>query len=330
MTAGPGPFDPGSPPAYPIVPEPAPSGGRGRRAAAIWVPALLLAAVTAAVVVFLTGVVTFGQPMVSAITLTQKVDKNKKPASSSSLFPADAASVFCCANVRAFNDTSLEAKWFGSNGQVADFKGRFGDMAGVSGARFTPSAGRVAFELAQPGGGWALGSYSVRVLLDGKPAGERNFRIVEASGGSVAGTRYNDPGGAFSILVPDVWKPAEKQSLGSALAGFISPMGPFPPKYAVSLSDFTSVETGYLNDILRQSGTTSSSEMFAAYSIGDLLGARRVFEWDFNPNGQQYRLRTIQVVVQVDNKVYSIDCQSLAIDFAQNEPTFNAVINSFR
>ena len=253
-----------------------------------------------------------------------------KPASSSNLFSADAASVFCCANVRAFNDTGLEAKWFGEKGQVADFKGTFGQMAGVSGSRFAPTAGRVAFELAQPGGGWARGAYSVRVLLDGKPAGERNFRITEATGGGVVGTRYNDPGGAFSILVPDGWKPAEKQSLGSALTGFISPLGPFPPKYAVSRTDFTSVETGYLNDILRQTGTTASSEMFAPYSIGDLVGARRVFEWDFNPNGQQYRLKTIQVVVQVDNKVYSIDCQSLAIDYTENEPTFNAVINSFR
>lgn len=309
---------------------PAAPGGRGRRAAAIWVPALLLLVVTAAVVVFLTGVVTVGQPKVSGITLSPKVDRSKRPVSSSSLFSADTASIFCCANVRAFNNTSLEAKWFGEKGQVADFKGRFGAMAGVSGARFTPSSGRVAFELQQPPGGWALGSYSVRLLIDGKPAGERKFRITKAAAGTVAGTRYSDPGGAFSILVPDGWKQADKQSLGSALAGFISPLGPFPPKYAVSLTDFTSVETGYLNDILRQSGTTASSEMFAAYSIGDLLGARRIFEWDFNPNGQQYHLRTIQVVVQADDKVYSIDCQSLALDFTQNEPTFNAVINSFR
>lgn len=329
MTA-PGAFDAPPPPGYPPGPAPAASGGRGRRAAAILVPALLLIAVTAVVVVFLTGVVTVGQPAVSGITLAPKVDRSMRPVSSTSIFTADNASIFCCANVRAFNNTTMEAKWFGEKGQVADFKARFGVMAGVSGSRFAPTSGRVAFELRQPLGGWALGSYSVRLLIDGKPAGEQKFRITKAAAGTVAGTRYNDPGGAFSILVPEGWKAAEKQSLGTALAGFISPTGPFPPKYAVSLTDFTSVETGYLNEILRQSGTPSSSEMFAAYSIGDLLGARRVFEWDFNPNGQQYHLRTIQVVVQKDDKVYSIDCQSLAIDFTRNEPTFNAVINSFR
>lgn len=293
------------------------------------VPVLLLALVTAVVVVFLTGVLTLGQPMLSGITMAPKVDKTNRPLKSVSLFGADATSVYCCANVRAFNNTRLEARWFDEKGQVADFKSRFADLAGVSNAKFMPSSGRVAFQLQQPSGGWALGAYSVRLLLDGKPAGERTFRITDATPGTIQGTRYDAPGGAFSILVPDGWSAADKQSLGQAIAGFISPQGPFPPRFAVTLTDFTSVETGYLNDILRQSGA-KAGETFESYSIGDLLGARRSFDWDFTPNGQRYPLRTIQVVVQVDDKVYSIDCHSLAIDFPANEPTFNAVINSFR
>jgi hypothetical protein len=97
----------------------------------------------------------------------------------------------------------------------------------------------------------------------------------------------------------------------------------------VSLTDFTSVETGYLDDALRQSGA-KAGEVFSSYSVGQMVGARRVFEWDYVSGQEKYRLKTIQVVLQKEGKVYSIDCHSLALDFDANEPTFNTVVNSFR
>jgi hypothetical protein len=282
------------------------------------------------VVVLLEGVITFGRPSLTAVTMSQKVDGTQRPESSATSFSPDTATIYCCATVRAFNDTRLEARWFDSKGQVARYRSTFGRMSGTTGAGFLPSRGRVAFSLVRPRQGWATGEYTVRLLLDDRQAGEMEFTISEAADGGIEGTRYEDPSGGFSILVPEGWLPAGEESLEGALAGFLAQVGSYPPRYAVTATDFTSVETGYLNDIIRQEGA-NSDELFVPYSIGDLLGARRTFDWELETgDGQKYGLKSIQVVVQVDNIVYSIDCHSLAIDFSQNEPTFTAITNSFR
>jgi hypothetical protein len=307
-----------------------PSAGRGRRVSAVLVPLLLLCTLTALVVVFLTGMVTVGKPSMTAITLAPKIDETQRPTSAATEFSSDAPAVYCCATVRAFSTTKLEARWFDSSGQVARYRSTFGAMSGTAGAKFLPSRGRVAFKLERPKRGWSLGPYTVRLLLDNAQAGEADFTVSKARVEGTSGTRYEDPSGGFSILVPEGWKAADKSSLEGALAGFMGQMGPYPPRFAVSLTDFTSVETGYLNQVMKQEGA-NSNELFQQYSIGDLAGARRTFDWELDAgNNQRYRLRSIQVVVQVDNRVYGIDCHSLAIDFSQNEPTFNAVINSFR
>lgn len=303
--------------------------GNGRRVLAILIPIVLLLAVTAVVVVLLTGVIQIGKPKMSGISLSPEVNETQRPAKSVTVFTIDSPAVYCCSSVKAFNDTRLEAKWFSTSGQIADYKSTFGKMTGVSAAKFATSSGRVAFKLERPKQGWSLGAYSVRLYLDEGLAGEVRFTIAKSRTEGIAGTRYDDPSG-FSILVPEGWKTADKQSLGGAQAGFMAEMGPYPPRYAVSVTSFTSVAPAYLNQIVRDTGA-KSDELFAQYSIGELVGARRAFNWEYdNGQGQKYSLKSIQVVVQVENRIYSIDCHSLGIDFERNEPVFNAVINSFR
>jgi hypothetical protein len=323
------PYVPGGFQGIPFQPQlPAPDG-RGKRIAAILVPTALVALVTALCAVFLLGVVKVGTPSLSAISMSSSIDRSNRPMKATTQFSVDDESIYCCATARAFADTKLKARWFREGRQVAQFTGKFGDMAGgASPVKSLTTKGRIAFELERPSDGWTTGSYSVRLAVNGREAGARSFTVSKAPDGS-AGTRYDDPSGAFSILVPAGWLPAEPSSLGGALAGFISPAGPYPPRYAVSLTDFTSVETGYLDDALRQSGA-KAGEVFSSYSVGQMVGARRVFEWDYVSGQEKYRLKTIQIVLQKEGKVYSIDCHSLALDFDANEPTFNTVVNSFR
>ncbi len=292
------------------------------------VPALLLAGVAALCAVLLTGVVKFGAPSLSGVSFSSRVDGALKPLDSKTRFTTDIPSLYCCARLRAFAGTRLEARWFKDDKQVGDFKGTFGAMAGSSGAKFLTSSGRVAFCLERPEAGWAAGSYTVRLLIDGKLETKAKFVLAKAS--SVATlTRYTDPGAAFSIMVPESWAAADKATLTGALIGFIAPSGPYPPRFVVTDTDFTSAEIGYLNEIVRQAAGARAEVLFTPYSIGDMVGARRTFEWEYEADGQQYKLRSIQVVAQAETNVYSIDCHSLAMDFRVNEPIFNAVINSF-
>jgi len=303
----------------------------GRNAAAVIIPVVLIALIVALSVIFLTGVVKLGKPSVGSIALASRVNSSNKPADSRARFTSDDGAIYCCANVRAFGSTRLEARWYQAGTQVADFKRTFGAMAGTPPARFLTARGNVAFKLERPEEGWAGGPYSVKVLVDGKSAGERAFMVSEARTAGIAGVRYNDPAGGFSITVPEGWVAAEKSTLSGGLAGFMAPAGqsPYPPRFAVSLTDFTSVDPSYLNGIMKQAGA-KDEQLFGPYAIMDLAGARRTFDWDFTSGAQQFRLRTTQVVVQVGDKVYSIDCHSLVTEIPANEPTFNVVINSFR
>lgn len=276
----------------------------------------------------LLGVVKFGAPSMTGITMASRVDRSNRPMTATATFSDDDDSIYCCATAHAFAGTRLQARWFHQGEVIAQYTGRFGSMAQAPAAKFLAATARVAFKLSRPEEGWAAGSYSVRLAVDGKEAGSRAFTVSKSPEGA-AGTRYDDPGGGFSVLVPAGWLPGDKATLGAALAGFIAPSGPYPPRYAVSLTDFTSVEPGYLNGILRQAGA-KQGEVFAAYSVGEMVGARRTFEWDYKSGEEQYRVKTIQVVLQSEGKVYSIDCHSLAMDYQSNEPTFNNVISSFR
>lgn len=326
------PFNPyEQPPLDTCFPRDEPSGaGRGRNAPAVLVPLLLLLAVTGLVVVLLTGVVRFGAPAASGISMAPSVDETQRPRQAMTAFPVETPAVYCCASVKAYADTVIEAKWFGNGGRIAGYKSTFGKMTDVTAAKFMPSKGRVAFRLQRPDGGWETGAYSVRLYLDARQVGEARFTIANSRTAGVEGGTYREPSGAFSILVPEGWKTAEENSLDGALAGFVSEAGPYPPRFAVTLTSYTSVAPTYLNRIIREAGA-KNDELFSQYSIGDLLGARRSFNWEFDAGGgQKYSLKSIQAVVQVENAIYSIDCHSTAIDFERNKPVFNAVIDSFR
>jgi hypothetical protein len=316
---------------FTIEGPPAEPSTRGRNAAAIIIPVVLIALIVALSVVFLTGAVKLGKPAVGSISLASRVSSSNRPLDSRARFTSDDAAIYCCASVRAFGATRLEARWYQAGAQMADFKGTFGAMAGTPPAKFLTARGNVAFKLERPKEGWVGGPYSVKVLVNGKAAGERAFMVSEAATAGVAGVRYNDPAGGFSIMVPEGWVAADKSTLGGGLAGFIAPAGqsPYPPRFAVSLTDFTSVDPAYLNEIIKKAGA-KDEQLFGPYSIMDLAGARRTFDWDFQSGGQNFRLRTIQVVVQTGDKIYSIDCHSLVTEFPSNASTFNAVINSFR
>lgn len=322
-------FIPG--PVFTIEGPPEPPSTTGRRVAAILVPALTLAVLIALAVLFLTGTVRFGTTSVTAVTLASKVDASGRPLDSKARFTDEDASVYCCANVRAFASTRLESKWFLAGKQVSSTRSTYAKMAGTPPARFVTSRGRVCFRLERPSGGWAGGPYSVKVFLNGKQAAQKDFMISEARPDGMVGLRYTDPSGLFSIVVPEGWRAAEKSSLGGALAGFMAPAGQaaYTPRFAVSLTDFESADVEYLNRAIGPAGATTL-DSFVPYAIGELAGARRTFEWDFSENGQVHRLRTIQVVVQTPQGVFSIDCHSLASDFTANEPVFNAIVNTFR
>ncbi|MHB8896107.1 MAG: hypothetical protein ACYC99_13155 [Candidatus Geothermincolia bacterium] len=299
--------------------------------AAILVPVALIVVVVTLSLLFLTGIVKLGTPSATAISLASRTGPSNKPLDARTRFTASDPDVYCCASVRAFDGTVLESRWYQAGEQVSVFKSTFGKMAGSPSTKFMTTRGRVAFRLERPDGGWAGGPYSVKVFVDGKMAGQRDFMISASEPGGMTGSRYADPAGGFSIVVPEGWLAADKASLGGALAGFLAPAGqsPYPPRFAVCLTDYTSVDINYLNGIITPAGA-KPGELFGQYAIGNLVGARRTFEWDYTNGSQQYRLRTIQVVVQVADRFYGIDCHSLSQDFASNEPTFNAIINTFK
>lgn len=303
---------------------------RGRRAAAVALPVVTVAVLVAMGALLLTGTVKFGAPAVTAVTLASKVDSAGKPLDSRSRFTGEDERVYCCANVRAFASTRLESKWYGAGVQVSSTGGTFGGIAGTSPVRFATTRGRVCFALERPADGWVAGPYSVKVLLDGRVAGRKDFMVRVAGPEGMAGIRYRDPSGAFSIVVPEGWRAAEESSLGGALAGFLAPSSPagYIPGFAVSLTDFESAGAGYLNKTMNLA--PGAPDAFVPYSIGELAGARRTFEWDYDGNGEPRRLRSVQVVVETGGGVFSVDCHSLASDFPLNEPTFNAVINTIR
>ncbi len=315
-----------------MVQQEAPGRGTtGRRVAAVAVPVALIAAVAATSALFLSGVVRIGGPSATAVTTASRVSASARPLNARSRFDADDEAIYCCATVRAFADTTLEARWFQAGVPVGTFKSTFARMAGPPPVKFLAARGNVAFRLERPPGGWATGPYSVKVFVDGVEARERSFMISEEAPEGMTGARYSDPAAGFSIVVPEGWLAADGASLGGAPAGFLAPHGggAYPPRFAVSLTDFESAEPGYLNSVVGQAGGTAT-EQFSSYSINEMVGARRVFEWDYASGSGQNRLRTIQVVMQSGDKVFSIDCHSLASEFASNEPILNAIVNSFR
>ena len=70
--------------------------------------------------------------------------------------------------MNASSSASLKARWTYEDGQVVDESAQ--TIAPTGGAAVTE------FHISKPTG-WPVGSYKVEVLLDGAPAGSKNFKV---------------------------------------------------------------------------------------------------------------------------------------------------------
>jgi hypothetical protein len=301
---------------------------RDRRAVTVSIVAGFVLLVALLTFLFFAGVIRIGTPGVSSLTMASKIDSRQRPAVKKSRFDGSEKRIYCCARVRAFEDTVLEARWYRGNAQVGGITGTFGALTRSSGGRLSPSRGNIAFYLDRPPSGWVSGSYQVRVYLNRKRGRDAGFTITTRGQDSGAGV-YRDPGGLFSVKVPDGWVEADPSTLQGDLAGFTATTGEYPPRFVVAETDFTGVDPAYLNGSVNQGGQQASGQ-FQPYSFGDNPGARRDFLWDYKDGGKTYKLHSVQAVVQgKDGKVFSVNCHSLATEYDRNLPVFNSIINSF-
>ncbi len=278
---------------------------------------------------FFAGVIRLGTPRVSSLTMASKIDSHQRPSVKRSSFDGSEKRIYCCATVRAFEDTVLEARWYRENSQVGGITGKFGALTHSSSGKLLPSRGDIAFYLDKPPSGWIGGSYQVRVYVNGKRGRAVGFSVA-ARGQEGTSQAYSDPGGLFSVKVPDGWLDADSSTLQGALAGFTATTGEYPPRFVVIQTDYTGVDPSYLNGLVNQGGQQSSGQ-FQPYSFGSNPGARRDFEWDYKSGDKTLKLHSVQAVVQGANgTVFSVSCHSLASEYDRNLPVFNSIINSFR
>ena len=299
---------------------------------AIVIPALLVAALVALGVVFLAGVVRFGTVTISKVTMASKVDaKTGKPLTKTSSFSDRQERVYCCAYVRAFEDTVLESRWYHGGKLMGRSRGRFKELIGAATGKFITAGGNLAFYRDMPAGGWAPGAYRVDLLIAGKKAPGASFTVAkEGSKDNHGMQEYNDPAGRFSVRYPETWEQADSATLGGALVGFIAPDGgDYPPRMAVVMTDFTGAGIDDLNGVLKAEGKPDS-EMFSSYSFGDKQGARRVYTWQTKSGEKTVQLKSIQVVAQGSKHVYGLNCHCQASQFDANLPVFDSIISSFR
>lgn len=316
-------------PPYDPTPASAPPPRGSRRGIAIAITAGIVLIVAVFSVLTFAGVIRFGTPNASSLTIASKIDGRKRATVRKTKFDGSEQRIYCCSRFRAFEDTVLEARWFREGAQVGGFSGKFGALTRTSTVRFLVLSGDVAFYLTRPPAGWTGGSYRVRVYIDGKRAREVGFSL--SSRGRQAGTTtYKDPGGLFTLELPNGWVEANAETLNGARAGFIGPGSGYAPRLVVVPTDFTSVDTSYLNGAVAQEGQQNGGQ-FQPYSMGNSPGARRDFEWDHMSGNTKLKLHSVQVVVQgADGKVYGINCHTEATNYDTNLPVFNSIISSFK
>ena len=304
-----------------------------RKIIAVIVPVIVVAVLVTLGVVLLAGVVRFGSPRISNVTMASKVDADTgKPTKKTSSFTDRQDPVYCCAYARAFEDTVLESRWYRGARLVGKSGGKFKDLTGASTGKFMTAGGNVVFYLKRPGEGWEPGSYRVELFIAGKQARGVSFTVAKGGTEPSAGMlEYADPAGRFSVRYPEGWRKADTATLEGALAGFISEeeSGDYPPRFAVVLTDFQSASIDYLNGVLTAEGKPAS-EMFSPYSFGDRQGARRTYTWEYKSGDKSVRLKSVQAVVQGSKHVYGLNCHSEASRFDTNLPVFDSIINSFR
>ena len=316
----------------PFQPPGAATGLKGHRTAVITACAVALVALIALFAVSLTGVVRVGRPAASSVATARSINASRRPVEKVTRFASSDSRIYCTARVRAFEDTVVEARWRLGRRLVKSFARPFSALTGVSAGRLFTTAADVAFYIETPPGGWGAGNYTVEVRLDGKASGSAAFSV---SGGESAEqvpgvSTYTDSGGAFSVSYPAGWIEADPDSLGDALAGFVSPVkGEYPARFAVLLTDYASAEPDYLNGLLAKEAQPQQ-ETFTAYSLGETRGARRTYGWAMESGDSTLQLKSIQVVMPGVEGVYALNCHSLASEFDENLAAFNAIINSFR
>ena len=299
-------------------------------------PARPILAVTGAVLVIgagvlgalvLAGVVRFGHPSVSSAVTASSVE-GSRPSRLARTFSENAPRIYLCATLRAFSDSVLEARWYSGSALECVTSRKFSEFAGPAPGSFAPSTADAVFYLERPRGGWPPGSHSVTITVDGKQLAKNDFTIGRPGPGLDVYVPYEDPGGAFSLGVPAGWSKAEQSSTGGAVVGFVAPSDPgYPPRFAVSLTDFTSADPAYLDS---QLSTSEQSEKFRPYSLGESRGARREYSWEHNEGGKSVKLKSIQVVLQGKGKVYSLDCHCASEDYASLSGVLDHIVNSFR
>lgn len=300
-----------------------------RRAFTAAIAAALVLLVALVTFLFFAGVIRFGTPVVSSLTMASKIDSHQRPVVKKSNFDGSEKRIYCCARVRAFEDTVLEARWYRGNAQVGGITGKFAALTHSSSGKLLTSRGDIAFYLDKPPSGWVSGSYQLRMYINGKRGPDVGFSMA-ARGQEGTSQAYSDPGGLFSVKVPDGWLDADSTTLEGALAGFTATTGEYPPRFVVIQTDYTSVDPAYLNGLVNQ-GVQQSSGQFQPYSFGNNPGARRDFEWDYKSGDKTLKLHTVQAVVQGSNgTVFSVNCHSLASEYDSDLPVFNSIINSFR
>ncbi len=303
-----------------------PRSGRGN--ARRFIPVIIAAAgavvISVLLVLFLTGVIRFGKPRLYGIVTSARIDSRDRPLAPRSTFQQSDTRIYCCAKVKAYEDTVLESRWYAGERQVGGYSCAFGAISGSASGKFLPTNGTVAFYLDRPSSGWSAGRYTVRLYADGKRAAEISFIVTSRES---TGPAYRDPSGLFTVSVPDGWVKSEDTS-GSVLAEFSAPSGSYPPRFAVVSTDLPSVDPGYLN---QQLGSDSGAGKFEQYALGGSAGARRDYLWDTQISDKDVELHSIQVLVTAGNgKVYGLNCHVLKGEYDRYLPTFNAVINSFR
>lgn len=286
-------------------------------------------AVTVALVLLLAGVIRFGRPRLRDVTTSARIDSSGRPVDPGSSFEQSDPRVYCCAAVKAFDDTVLESRWYAGKLQVGGYSCVFGAITRSSSGRFAPAEGRVAFYLDRPETGWAGGEYTVQLFADGVKAGEAGFTV--SGGESAEGTTYRDPSGLFSVSAPAGWVRSGSGSgsgSGGLLAAFSEPSGSYPARFAVVSTEVQSVDPGYLNRVL---GPESEAGKFEQYSLGDSAGARRDYLWDTQVGERDVELHSIQVLTAAgDGRVYGLNCHVRKGEYDRYLPVFNEIINSFR
>jgi len=306
-----------------------PHNGQLSMILSVFLISLLVLTLVAFIILSFGGFVRIGRPKLLSASICSGTDEQGRPIRKE-VFDSEDTSVTLFASIVAFRETEVEVRWFHEGLPFAKETKTFQDLVGRDAGRIFTARGNVLFELEASSQGLDPGQYEAHVYIDGNKVKTLNFKVLPSDQKTVIlRSQYRDEKHHFIIRYPRDFLKADPATLGGAVVGFISRKeSPYPPRFAVTITKFESVSLDYLNGIIKNHGA-KEDELFYSYSLGACKGARRTFSWEFGEN-EKISLKSIQVVVQGKEYVYGIDCHSLAGEFDENLPVFNAIISSFR